>query len=150
MPQTPISPDSETGIFIQRLGYAGLIPFVLFAFLLWVVSEEAHPYVALALSCYGATIVAFLGGIHWGIGLRRNAPERKLHMSWGVIACLFAWIASMMPAFAGLPLLGLLLIACYLVDRKTWPQAGLREWMTMRFRLTVVATLSCVIGAAAT
>jgi hypothetical protein len=95
-------------------------------------------------------IVAFLGGIHWGIGLRRNAPERKLHMVWGVLASILSWIAAMIPPYAGLPLLGLLLIACYLVDRKTWPQAGLREWMTMRFRLTVIATLACVVGAAAT
>jgi hypothetical protein len=55
-----------------------------------------------------------------------------------------------MPAFAGLPLLAMLLVACYLVDRKTWPEAGLRDWMTMRFRLTVVSTLSCLLGAAAT
>ena len=55
-----------------------------------------------------------------------------------------------MPAFAGLPVLALLLIACYLVDRKTWPEAGLREWMTLRFRLTVISTLSCLIGAGAT
>jgi Protein of unknown function (DUF3429) len=150
MPQSPITPDSEAGVFIQRLGYAGMIPLVTLALLMWIVSEEAHPYVALAMSSWGAIIVAFLGGIHWGIGLRRNAPERKVHMVWGVIACICAWIAAMMPPFAGLPLLGLLLIACYLVDRKTWPQAGLREWMTMRFRLTVVCTLACLLGAAAT
>jgi hypothetical protein len=106
--------------------------------------------VAIALSAYGATIAAFLGGIHWGIGLRHNAPQRKLHMVWGVIPSLVAWIAVIMPAYAGLPLLAFLLIACYLVDRKTWPEAGLRDWMTMRFRLTVVSTLSCLLGAAAT
>jgi len=103
-----------------------------------------------ARSAYGATIAAFLGGIHWGIGLRHNAPQRKLHMFWGVIPSLVAWIAVIMPAFAGLPLLALLLLACYLVDRKTWPEAGLRDWMTMRFRLTVVSTLACLFGAAAT
>jgi Protein of unknown function (DUF3429) len=150
MPYTPITPDSQAGVLIQRLGYAGLIPFVVLAVLLWIVTPEAHPYVALALSAYAATITSFLGGIHWGIGLRHNAPHRKLHMSWGVVPSLVAWIAVMMPAYAGLPLFGLLLIACYLVDRKTWPEAGLREWMTMRFRLTVVSTLACLLGAAAT
>jgi Protein of unknown function (DUF3429) len=150
MPYTPITPDSQAGVLIQRLGYAGLVPFVVLAVLLWIVTPEAHPYVALALSAYAATITSFLGGIHWGIGLRHNAPHRKLHMSWGVVPSLVAWIAVMMPAYAGLPLFGLLLIACYLVDRKTWPEAGLREWMTMRFRLTVVSTLACLLGAAAT
>jgi Protein of unknown function (DUF3429) len=150
MAHTPISPDSEAGVLIQRLGYAGLIPFVLFALLMWIVTAEAHPFVSIALSAYAATIAAFLGGIHWGIGLRHNAPQRKLHMVWGVVPSLVAWIAVIMPAYAGLIVLGVLLVACYLVDRKTWPEAGLREWMTMRFRLTVVSALSCFIGALAT
>ena len=150
MPHTPIDPDSETGQLIRRLGYAGLIPFVLLAWLLWIVTPEAHPFVAISLAAYAATVAAFLGGIYWGIGLRHNTPQRKLHMVWGVTASLLAWIAVVMPAYAGLPLLALLLVACYLVDRKTWPEAGLRDWMTMRFRLTVVATLSCLLGAGAT
>ena len=150
MAHTPISPDSEAGVLIQRLGYAGLIPFVLFALLMWIVTAEAHPFVSIALSAYAATIAAFLGGIHWGIGLRHNAPQRKLHMVWGVVPSLVAWIAVIMPAYASLIVLGVLLVACYLVDRKTWPEAGLREWMTMRFRLTVVSALSCFIGALAT
>ena len=150
MPHTPLSPDSQAGILIHRLGYAGLIPFIVLALLLWIVTPEAHPFVAIALTAYAATVAAFLGGIHWGIGLRHNAPQRKLHMVWGVVPSLVSWIAVIMPAYAGLPLLGLLLIACYLVDRKTWPEAGLRDWMTLRFRLTVVSTLACLLGAAAT
>ena len=150
MPHTTLSPDSEAGVLIQRLGHAGLIPFVVLALLLWIVTPEAHPFVAIALTAYAATVAAFLGGIHWGIGLRHNAPQRKLHMVWGVVPSLVAWVAVIMPAYAGLPLLALLLAACYLVDRKTWPEAGLRDWMTMRFRLTAVATLSCVIAAGAT
>ena len=150
MPHTPIDPDSEAGILIQRLGYAGLVPFVGLALLLWVVSIEVHAFVSIALTGYAALIASFLGGIHWGIGLRHNAPQRQLHMVWGVTPSLVAWVALLMPAFAGLPVLALLLIACYLVDRKTWPEAGLREWMTLRFRLTVISTLSCLIGAGAT
>jgi len=150
MPHTPLTPDSDIGVLIQRLGYGGLIPFVVLALLLWIVTPEAHPYVALALSGYAATITSFLGGIHWGIGLRHNAPQRTFHMVWGVVPSLVSWVAVIMPAYAGLPVFGLLLIACYLVNRKTWPEAGLREWMTMRFRLTVVSTLACLLGAGAT
>ena len=60
-----------------------------------------------------------------------------------------AWLALSMPAYAALPLLGLTLLACYAVDRKTYPPAGLSRWLPLRLRLTVVATLSCVLGAAA-
>lgn len=150
MPHTPITPDSEAGQLIRRLGYAGLIPFGLLALLMWIVTPEVHPFVAIALAGYGAIVVAFVGGIHWGIGLRHNAPSRKLHMVWGMAACMSAWIAVIMPAYSGLPLLGLLLIGSYLVDRKTWPEAGLREWMTMRFHMTVVSSLACFLAAGAT
>ena len=150
MAHTPITPDSAAGVLIQRLGYAGLIPFASLALLMWIVTPEAHPLVAIALTSYAATICAFLGGIHWGIGLRHNAPSRKLHMVWGVVPSLVAWIGVMMPAYAGLPVLAVLLVACSLVDRKTWPEAGLRDWMTLRFRLTVVSTLACLLGAAST
>ena len=43
--------------------------------------------------------------------------------------------------------LALLLLACYLVDRKVYPAHGLSHWLTLRFRLTVVASLCCFIGA---
>ena len=101
----------------------------------------------------GAAVVSFLGGIHWGIGLRYAAtetPGHAFHLVWGTVPPLLAWVAIMMPAFAGLPLLGLVLVACYAVDRKTWADAGLSHWLPLRWRLTVVATLACVFGAGGT
>jgi ABC-type amino acid transport system permease subunit len=102
---------------------------------------------------YGASIVSFLGGIHWGIGFRNvsrmhNAP--LFNFGWGVVPSLLAWIAITMPAYAGLPLLAAILFLCYAVDRKTYPEAGIGEWLPMRWHLTVVAALSCLLGAAAT
>jgi hypothetical protein len=73
----------------------------------------------------------------------------RLHFIWGVVPSLMAWLALMMPAYAALPLLGLVVVACYAVDSKTYPAAGLASWLPMRLRLTTVATLSCVLGAAA-
>ena len=102
--------EDTTWLWIRRLGYAGLAPFVILAFLLWLVDADLHPFIALAMAGYGAVIVSFLGGIHWGIGLRHNAPQRKLHMAWGVMPSLVAWIAVIMPAYAGLPLLAMLLV----------------------------------------
>jgi hypothetical protein len=46
--------------------------------------------------------------------------------------------------------LAVILIICYTVDRKAYVEAGLQEWLPMRLHLTVVATLSCLLGAAAT
>lgn len=134
---------------IRRLGLAGLIPFVLLAALMWLVDTELLPFVAIALGAYAAAIASFLGGVHWGIGFMQGNQAMRFHFLWGVAPSLVAWLAMMMPAYAALPLLGLTLVVCYAVDRKSYPPAGLSQWLPMRFRLTVVAALSCVIGAAA-
>ena len=134
---------------ITRLGYAGLIPFILLAALMWLVDAELLPFVAIALGGYAATIVSFLGGVHWGIGFMKGEASPRFHFIWGVVPSLIAWLALMMPAYAALPLFGLVVVACYAVDSKTYPAAGLASWLPMRLRLTVVATASCVLGAAA-
>lgn len=134
---------------IIRLGYAGLVPFVLLTALMWLVSAELLPFVSIALGGYAAAIVSFLGGVHWGIGFMKGEAAPRFHFIWGVMPSLLAWLALMMPAYAALPLLGLVLLACYAVDRKTYPPAGLKQWLPMRLRLTIVATLACVLGAAA-
>ena len=134
---------------IDQLGYAGLLPFVGLTVLLWLVKPDLLPFVAVALTGYAAVIASFLGGIHWGIGFLHAPRAPRFHFVWGVVPSLLAWLALSMPAYAALPLLGLTLLACYAVDRKTYPPAGLSRWLPLRLRLTVVATLSCVLGAAA-
>jgi hypothetical protein len=142
-------------LLISRLGFAGLVPFVVLAVLLWLVREpQAAAWLSIALTGYAACVASFLGAIHWGaafsLGDSTEATEKavqKRHILWGVVPSILSWIALLMPAFAGLPLMGLILVACYLVDRQMYP-AVWRPWLTLRFRLTVVAVLSCVTGAA--
>ena len=134
-----------------RLGYAGLLPFVIGALLVHLVHPDVHPYTTLALAAYAGTIVAFLGGLHWGIAMRESAPEPDPRLlGWGVVPSLVAWIALMMPPSAGLVVLGAMLVLCYLVDRRVYPRHGLQHWLMLRFRLSAVASLSCFIGAAGT
>lgn len=137
--------------FVRQLGYAGLLPFVGGAGLVWLVpvtgEPEAYAFAAQALAAYAALIASFLGGIHWGVALRLPVPPTALVL-WGVTPSLLAWVAVLMPPHAGLVLLGALLLACYAVDRRVYPAHGLAPWLTLRFRLSVVAALSCFLGAA--
>jgi hypothetical protein len=146
MNAAPVSPPTRIAL---QLGYAGLLPFVVGAALVWLVWPEAHPYTTLALSAYAAVIVSFLGGIHWGIAFREAQPAPWLFV-WGVLPSLAAWVAVMMPASAGLVIHGAVLLVCYAVDRRVYPQHGLAAWLTLRFRLSAVAALSCFLGAAGT
>lgn len=129
------------------LGAAGMVPFVLGALLVWLVNAAARVDVALALSAYAALVVSFLGGIHWGLGMRQSAAPGSLYF-WGVVPPLLAWVALLMPPGAGLVVDGMLLVACYLVDRRVYPVQGVARWLTLRFRLSAVAASSCFLGAA--
>jgi hypothetical protein len=59
-----------------------------------------------------------------------------------------AWVALVMPPHAGLVLQGVLLAASYAVDRRAYPALGLAHWLTLRFRLSVVAAACCFLAAA--
>lgn len=131
----------------SRLGYAGLLPFVAGALLVWLVRAEVHAYASLALSAYAALILSFLGGIHWGLAMRSTGPSRAA-LVWGVVPSLVAWPAAVMPPDAGLAIQGLMFIVCYGVDRRLYPEQGVAGWLTLRFRLSAVAALACFLGAA--
>lgn len=143
-PHLPVNPIA------LRLAYAGLAPFVLGALLVWLIGDsnvEAHAFVTLALSAYGAVAVTFLGGIHWGLGMRQHIPSPQPFV-WGVVPALIAWVAVVMPAYAGLVVLGLMLVVCYLVDRRSYAALGVSAWLTLRFRLSAIAAFSCFLAAA--
>ena len=162
-----IPPDTTA----QRLAYAGLLPLVSGAMLVWAVHDEVQAYGALALSAYAAVLLSFLGGIHWGFAMRQpllyaqpqpqpqpqsqpqvQPPPRQATalLVWGVVPSLVAWPAALMPPRGGLVILGVMLVVCYAVDRRLYPAQGAAAWLTLRFRLSAVAALSCFLGAAGT
>jgi hypothetical protein len=145
----PYVTSSTPSQLATRLGYAGLIPFVLLAALLWIVQADLRPWLTIALTSYAALIATFLGGIHWGIAAQRPHHEQPFHYIWGITPSLIAWLALIMPAYAGLPLLAFLLAICYLVDLKSYAAAGWSGWLPMRLKLTAVSAGSCLIGAGA-
>ncbi|MEN9887242.1 MAG: hypothetical protein RL758_1820 [Pseudomonadota bacterium] len=142
-------------VLIQRLGHLGLVPFIVLAVLLWLVREpQQAAWLSIAIVGYAACVASFLGAVHWGAAFSLGTAARpehlatqKRHILWGVLPSILSWVALLMPAYAGLPLMGLVLLACYLVDRQLYPSAW-RPWLTLRFRLTVVAVIACLVGAA--
>ena len=142
----PAVPPARPPALALWLGYAGLAPFVAGALTVWLAGEGAQAFALRALAAYGAVIVAFLGGIHWGIGFRGAATGPGLYV-WGVLPSLVAWVALLLPAAAGLALLGSMLLACHAVDRIVYPLHGLAHWLPLRLRLSAVAAASCFVGA---
>lgn len=145
----PSSPATSTvpSRTAQWLGGAGLVPFVAAALVLWLASPAWQSTAALALTAYAATIVSFLGGIHWGLAARRGGADGLL--AWGVMPSLAAWCALLLPPASGLVVHAVALVACYAVDARVFPREGLAPWLPLRLQLTAVAALCCLAGAAA-
>jgi hypothetical protein len=148
-PHASLPAVAEPPALAAQLGYAGLIPFVVGTALVWLVYPDLQPWVALGLSAYAAAIVSFLGGIHWGLAMRAGQPGPR-SFGWAMVPPLGAWLAMVMPPFAGLALLGALLVTCYGVDRRLLQAQGLGHWLTLRFRLSMIAAFCCFLGAAGT
>lgn len=88
------------------LGFAGLTPFVLPA-LFCLGSLSYSPLLAIMQVTYGATILSFLGGIHWGYSLHNKAsPSNWRNLGYSVTPPLIAWVGLLMtPEFGTLMLM---------------------------------------------
>lgn len=157
LPLDPATSHTPPGRLASQLGHASLLPFIAGAVFIWLLTGRiaTEPFVFLvgALTSYAALVVAFLGGLPWGLAVRVR-PEEADHALvqrtlWtGLIRLATAWVALNMPPHAGLVVLGGLLIVGYLIDRRLYPLLGAAGWLTLRFRLTLIASLSCFLAAA--
>ena len=69
--------------WVQGLGYGGLIPFVALALAVWLLDPADRARSLSALLGYGATILSFLGAIHWGLVMREASGQSMGLLVWG-------------------------------------------------------------------
>ena len=141
----PLDPPSALA---WALGLAGLIPFVLLAGFQWLSVPGWRMLAGSALLTYGAVIVSFLGGIHWGLAMR-GRPVASVRLVWGVLPSLLGWLAVLLDSPWGQAVLVLSLLACFGVDRGVYRALGLQAWLPLRATLTAVAAISVAAGALA-
>ena len=83
--------------FALLLGIAGLIPFAVCGLGALANAPPNDARALLALIAYGAVILAFLGGVHWGFALDADtaAPVRvqRGRLGLGVLPSLVGWVA---------------------------------------------------------
>lgn len=150
-PGAPSGPQSGPTAAALALGYGGLLPFAAGAMAVWLAPAAHQAWVVQGLAAYAALIATFLGGIHWGLAMRRP-PAALLPLVWGVLPSLLCWAALLAAPWWGsaptLQALGAVLLLCLAVDWRSYPALGLAGWLGLRLRLSLVAALSCFVGAA--
>ncbi len=140
------------------LGLAGLIPFIGCG--LAAVSPGSPEQAAramLALIAYGAVILAFLGGVHWGFVLEHptdgaadpNNRRENARLILGVVPSLIGWVALLAPFLGGQEVALAILIAGFVATIAT--ESRLRRgglvppgYMMLRWALSVVVLLTLI------
>ena len=135
--------------FALLLGIAGLIPFAACGYGAVIDTGE---HAAEALAAYGAVILAFLGGVHWGFALPEPSGRgERARLGLGVVPSLVGWIAMLLViavnAEAGLALLAVGFVAMTVVEARG-AKAGLVPpgYMKLRYGLsTGVVTILVLV-----
>lgn len=131
------------------MSYGGLIPFLGLSAAIWLSRPGDWPFASAALLGYGATIVSFLGAVHWGLSMRSGAAQPLPILLCGVTPSLLGWVALLLDPAPGLTLIAIVLWGCLAVDRVFYPRYRMQSWLPMRLWLTLAASSSCLAAAVA-
>lgn len=132
------------------LGFAGLLPFFGCGLAALSLPGEQALHLLSALLAYGAVILSFLGGVHWGLALadetgRAERPRYAL----GVLPSLIGWLALlvMLLPWGGGPELGLAVLILGYAATVAVEAQGARQglvpprYMALRWGLTAIVVL---------
>jgi hypothetical protein len=122
------------------LGYLGLLPFAGLTLLLFA---DVHPALVVdALRFYAATILVFVGAIHWGTSLYSGNVADALV---SVAVALYAWLCLMFGEVTSLLGLTAGFVGIYIHDRDRY--RDLMPWFVkLRRNLTLVVSTSLMIS----
>lgn len=129
------------------LSVAGIVPFMGLAL---AATTSADARLGHALLAYAASILSFLGGIQWGLGLSMTHDQKQAAWVLGisVFPSLIAWSALLQEGLVlgyGVALGGLL--SALAVDRYLMRMELLPAWFwTLRMRITAAACVSLLLA----
>lgn len=141
------------------LGVLGLVPFLGCTIgIILFPSQVPVPNLVMAIIDYGAVILAFLGGVHWGFALEpapsvvapgQGTTDSK-RLALGVLPSLIGWAALLVPLISSVLVAILLLIVGFAVTTLVEAQARRRGampegYMALRWVLSSVVLLCLVV-----
>lgn len=146
--------DSNSGGLVMKLqqlarllGYAGLVPFIVFSVATWVSLPGVNdPH--LILTAYAAMILAFMGAIHWGVAMTRESAIANAELGLSVLPALLAWLTLLIPTLLAYGLLIVGFAVLYWADSHTSRRGILPEWYLPMRRVLTAVVLTCLFAAA--
>ena len=129
---------------IIPLTLLGLVPLIVFACGAVGHMPQTAELMLIALIDYAALILAFAGGVHWGLAMAPESARPTMRVSAGVLPMILGWIGLVLAQLVAPSVALAVLIAGYLATVLTEHRAAKRSlmpsgYMWMRWVFTVVA-----------
>lgn len=126
------------------LGLLGLLPFLAGVIAAldpgpdWIFDE-------FGFIAYGAVILSFMGGIHWGLAMAQDEIDwERLGLS--VLPALIGWVALLLAGTPGLLLLAAAFVLIWAYDVRQVRRGKAPEWYPdLRLTLTVIVVVSSLL-----
>lgn len=129
----------ETGRLVPILGYAGALPFVAGAVLVWFDGPVNPFFVLQAFHVWSIMVLAFLCGTWWGFGLAGPATLRRVLLPACIFLFVFLWFVILfLPNQHTLAILGFAYAALLLPELRYRELPVGAEYRRMRIILTIV------------
>ena len=135
------------------LGIGGLIPFVVCGLGALANPPPNDALSLMALIAYGAVILAFLGGVHWGFGLVdagvASTGIQRARFGIGVLPSLFGWVALLVAVVGygrvALAILAVSFLVTTVVEARALRHGAIpRGYMGLRWVLSAVVLVVLV------
>jgi len=152
--------DSEVRLpkMALYLGYGGLLPFLaltLASIMGFQVKTQLGISTELWLAIYAATIISFLGAVHWGVVIatadQLTESENNTLLVYSVIPSLLAWFSFLFSLKLTLISLGLIVLFCFMVDHlilymKLTSNIA-KDFSRLRLHLTIIVSICLFVSA---
>jgi hypothetical protein len=132
------------------LSLLGLVPFIVFAG--GAVGRDLADHLLFALIDYAALVLAFSGGVHWGLALPPDALRPSMRLGGGVLPLIVGWVALVLGQLVAPWVALAILIAGYLATVLTEHRAARQllvpsryVWVRWGFSLVAVIMMAMVL-----
>jgi hypothetical protein len=131
----------------RLLGFAGLIPFVVAAAVLFAGPARLEALALRSLLAYGAIILSFMGAVHWGLAMTSSRDDAIAQLSLSVLPALLGWVALLLPAVAACLFLLAGFAGLYWFDLRAAPRGAVPDWYpALRLPLTTGVMLCLAVA----
>ena len=148
--QTARSDASRVPSAAAWLGGLGIIPFAGLSLATLFATGGLKAQLLFALMAYGAIILSFLGGIHWGLAIGAvpqtdNSLLRRIALS--ILPSLVAWVALLTSSSMGVLVLAAAFVAMLVVDIRASRMHEAPAWYPkLRWPLSCGAVAALILG----